>query len=76
MSKHANRYWETEKPVEAKTKRLWLSYFPKAGKLQIASYFKKDGQDVRAKVVTIDQEDLQLNPPARKLLLRVLEEWK
>lgn len=76
MGKYANEYWKTEKPIEAKTKRIWLSYFPKAGKLQVASYFKKDDQDVRAKVVTLDQEDLQLNPQARKLLLRALEEWK
>lgn len=69
-------YWETEQPTEVKTKRLWLSYYPNAGKLQIAAYFTKDGEDIRAKVVTLDQEDISLHPEARALILRVLEEWK
>ncbi|MEW6770447.1 MAG: hypothetical protein AB1330_03540 [Bacillota bacterium] len=32
-----------------KTRRLILRHFPKAGKLQIASYFTKDGQETVTK---------------------------
>ncbi|TDA64504.1 MAG: hypothetical protein D9V47_13795 [Clostridia bacterium] len=61
-------YWEREKPQEVKTGRIWLSYYPGAGKLQIAGYFTKDGEDVRTKVVTLNQEDLTLHPAAKALL--------
>ena len=69
-------YWLLEKPEKVKTDKLCLSYFPNAGKLQIACYFTKDGQGLQAKVVTIDQEDLALNSQARRLILKVLEEWQ
>lgn len=72
----AEVYWEKEKPVEVKTKRLVLRHFPNAGKLQVAAYFTKDGQEILTKVVTLDQEDLALHPEARELLLQVLEEWR
>jgi len=68
--------WLKEKPEEIKTDKLWLSYYRSAGKLQIAHYFSKDGQDTRTKVVTLDQEDLALSSQARGLILRVLEEWQ
>jgi hypothetical protein len=68
-------YWTKEQPVEVMTRRLWFSYYPKAGKLQIAAIFVKGGQIFRAKVVTLDQEDVALYPEARELLVRVLEDW-
>ena|GEM_PF-1547234 len=68
-------YWEKEQPLEAATHRVALSYYPKAGKLQVASLWHKDGEAHRGKVVTIDAEDVQLNPAIRELLARVLEEW-
>jgi hypothetical protein len=47
---HSQPYWEKEKPQEVKTDKLWFSYYPVAGKLQIAAYFPKDGEDIKAKV--------------------------
>jgi hypothetical protein len=69
-------YWELEKPQEVKTDKIWLSYYPAAGKLQIATYFAKDGQDIKAKVVTLDQEDICLHSEARALILSILKEWQ
>uniref|UniRef100_A0A7C2E2V0 Uncharacterized protein n=1 Tax=Ammonifex degensii TaxID=42838 RepID=A0A7C2E2V0_9THEO len=74
--RYGEAYWTKEQPIEVKTKRVWLSYFPQAGKLQLATYFKKDGEDIRAKVVTLDQEDIALHPEARDLILRALEDWR
>jgi hypothetical protein len=47
---HSQPYWEKEKPQEVKTDKLWFSYYPVAGKLQIAAYFPKDDEDIKAKV--------------------------
>ena len=69
-------YWTREQPLEAATGRVSLSYYPKAGKLQVASLWHRDGETHRGKVVTIDAEDVQLNPDLRKLLARVLEDWQ
>jgi len=70
-------YWEREKPVEAWTGRACLSYYPQAGKLQVAATFRdpETGERRRGKVVTLDQEDLALHPEAVELLARVLREW-
>lgn len=71
-------YWEREKPVEAATERVVLSYYPQAGKLQVAATFRdrETGERRRGKVVTLDQEDLALHPEAVALLERVLREWR
>jgi len=69
-------YWEREQPREARTRHVLLSYYPAAGKLQIATIFEKDGQTQRAKVVTLDQEDIALHPEARELILEALEGWR
>lgn len=71
----ANAYWEKEQPTETTTGKIKLRYFPKAGKLQVAAYFSKDGQEILTKVVTLDQEDMVLHPEALKMLIRVLSEW-
>ena len=72
------RYWENEKPEEVWTARAVIAHYPKAGKLQIAATYKdpESGALRRAKVVTLDQEDLQLHPEALALLARVVEEWR
>jgi len=70
-------YWEREKPLEAWTERAALSYYPQAGKLQVALTYKdrETGERRRGKVVTLDQEDLITHPEALRLLERVLREW-
>lgn len=77
-SYRSDPYWEKETPEVVQTDRLIISYFPKAGKLQISRAYKdKDtGELVRGKTVTLDQEDIALNPAAKELILRALEEWE
>ena len=72
------RYWETEVPVEARTGHVILSYFPKAGKLQVGVLYpsKETGELQRGKVITLDEEDFHLHPEAGELLAKVLEEWR
>ncbi len=70
-------YWETEQPQVADTKRIRLSYYSKAGKLQVSQLWPdKDGSLQKGKTVTLDQEDLALNPGVLELLEKALEEWK
>lgn len=71
-----DRYWEREQPVEARTARTWLTYFPEAGKLQVSQLWtdRETGEPRRGKTVTIDSEDLALHPEARELLRRFVEE--
>lgn len=67
-------YWETEKPVTERTGRIIVSYYPVAGKLQVASYILI-GQEVRRqKVVVFDGKDLQKHPEAARLLLQAISE--
>lgn len=68
------RYWEKETPQEAPTGRVWLTYFPMAGKLQVSQVWRgEDGEPRRGKTVTLDMEDLALHEEARNLLARFLE---
>ncbi len=71
------KYWEREKPRVASSPRVMLSYFEQAGKLQISKAYKdrETGELRRGRTVTIDCEDVQLNPEVRQLLERVLEDW-
>ena len=74
--RYGDRYWEKEAPVEIRTRQLILRYYQQAGKLQVAHYFTdRDGREVVTRTVTLDQEDLQLHPQARDLLVGVMEEW-
>ncbi|TDA70640.1 MAG: hypothetical protein D9V47_00060 [Clostridia bacterium] len=68
-------YWEREKPQEAQTDRIALSYYPQAGKLQISLLWpdRETGEKRRGRTVTLDQEDLALHPEARALLADFLE---
>jgi len=68
-------YWEKEAPIETKTSKVWLSYYPKAGKLQISQLWQKDGAPQKGKTVTLDAEDIQLHPEAKELLVRILDDW-
>ncbi len=61
-------YWESESPQEVKTGKLWLAYFPQAGRLQISQFYQKDGQDMRGRTITLDMEDIALHPEALELI--------
>jgi hypothetical protein len=62
-------YWEREQPREARTGRLWLSYFPQAGKLQIRRFWlDRDGRPRRAQGLTLDVEDFAVHLGAVELL--------
>jgi hypothetical protein len=66
-------YWEQEQPEEARTERVALAWFPKAGKLQVKSLWRDDDGQLRpGKVVTLDAEDLALHPEVAALLRRVV----
>ena len=71
-------YWESEEPVVARTERVALSYFSKAGKLQVSILYpdKETGEKQRGKTVTLDMEDFQLHPKAGELLAKVLGAWR
>src|SRR5690606_12634005 len=69
------RYWEAETPEETQTEKVFLAYFPKAGKLQISRAFRgEDGELRRGKTAVLDAEDLALHPEARELVRRFLDE--
>ncbi|MEW6572881.1 MAG: hypothetical protein AB1374_04540 [Bacillota bacterium] len=72
------RYWEKEKPQIASSPRVMLSYFELAGELQISKAYKdrETGELRRGQTVTLDCEDVQLNPEVRELLERVLRDWE
>jgi hypothetical protein len=62
----------------ARTDRVALTYYRKAGKLQVSALFsdKETGAARRGKTVTLDQEDFELHPEAGEFLAKVLEEWR
>ncbi len=65
----SRKYWEGETPREARSPKLWASYFPEAGKLQLARVWKdEDGNAQRGKTTTLDREDLAAHPDVRTLL--------
>lgn len=72
------RYWEKEEPVTAQTERVALTYYPKAGKLQVSILFldKESGEKRKGKTLTLDQEDFELHPEAGDFLAKVLEDWR
>ncbi len=67
-------YWEREVPQEARSGRVWLSWFPQAGKLQISQVWqdRESGEPRRGKTITLDVEDLALHPEVRSLLAAFL----
>lgn len=71
-------YWEQEQPEEARSGRVLLRWFAKAGKLQVTSLYKdrESGELRPGKVVTLDEEDLRLHPELLEMLARVVEEWR
>jgi hypothetical protein len=71
-------YWEKEQPVEAAGRRVALSYYRQAGRLQVSRLYRdrESGEVRRGTTVTLDQEDLALHPSLRELLARVLEDWQ
>lgn len=71
-------YWERETPKEVRTGNLVLRYYREAGKLQVSARCRNylPGDEWTCKTVTLDQDDLQANPEALGLLLRVLRAWE
>lgn len=64
------RYWEQETPQDSRTGKVWLSYFPQAGKLQVSTIWHGEDGPKRGKTVTLDVEGLALHNEARGLLSR------
>ena len=66
------RYWETETPHEIRTDKVWLTYFPKAGRCQIATVWHNHEGPQRGKTVTLAVEDLAAHPEACAVLRQFL----
>lgn len=65
----SKRYWEDEVPTEARSPKVWASYFPGVGRLQLSLVWKDDaGEMRRGKTVTLSREDLVAHPDVRTLL--------
>lgn len=58
------------------TEKLILSYYPEAGRLQISRRWDNEQGPQRGKTVTLDSEDLQLNPEVLNLLIEALGDWQ
>lgn len=73
----ANKYWETEKPVQVIAGKTFLIHYPENGKLQIASSFRNDeGELVPGKRGTLDLEALATTPEAIEILEKFIQETK
>lgn len=65
----SKRYWELERPLDARTARNWATWFPQAGRLQLAVLWRdEDGMPQRGKTVTLRVEDWAEHPDAVALL--------
>jgi hypothetical protein len=65
----AKPYWEQETPTEAKTARVWATWFPQAGRLQLAVLWRdEDGAPQRGRTVTLAVEDWASHPEAVAVL--------
>ncbi|MGC3975389.1 MAG: hypothetical protein QM771_13570 [Nitrospira sp.] len=65
-----NPYWETEQPRKATTDKLLVSYYPKAGKVQISALWKdKESGEVKpGRTAVLDAAELGAHPEALGLL--------
>ncbi|NPV81469.1 MAG: hypothetical protein HPY52_14595 [Firmicutes bacterium] len=73
------KYWESENPIEAKSEKNSLRWYPKAGKLQISrpEWTDKEGSTHPGKTVTLDVEALgesEDREKARKIFAEIVEE--
>ncbi len=66
-------YWEIETPQEIQTDKFWLTYYPEAGRLQIATLWQSQDGLQRGKTVTLAVEDLAAHPEACTLFRTVLD---
>ena len=57
-------YWEEETPQEILTDKIWLTYYPGAGRLQIATVWKNQDGPQHGKTVTMAAEDIAAYPEA------------
>lgn len=71
----ADRYWEHETPEEVRTERVQLSFFRKAGKLQVSRLYRDPdtGELRRGKTATLDVADVARHPQAKALLAAFVE---
>lgn len=73
----STKYWENEEPTRVETGSRVLLYFPKAGKLQIAqAYLNDKGNKVQGKTITLDSEDIGLNPESINVIALFLKDAK
>jgi len=63
LAYYGDRYWEREAPTEVFTGRFALTFYKEAGKLQVSRLYVDGG-----KTVTLDAEEMQLNPAAVDVL--------
>ena len=70
-----NNYWDNEQPVIAKTDYNTLTYYPKAGKLQISTrdWADKDGTIKRGKTVGLDLTAIRQNADAMQIFRDIYE---
>lgn len=61
-------------PVEVAVGRVWLTYWPDLGQLQIAKSERTARGRVRARTVNLGRDDLAGHPEALDLIGRFLEE--
>lgn len=65
----AKPYWEQETPTEARTAKVWATWFPQAGRLQLAVLWHDEiGAPQRGRTVTLAVEDWTTHPETVALL--------
>jgi hypothetical protein len=64
---------EVERPIEARLDRVWIGYFPRAGRLQLAYYYRHNGQERRRPSITLNLTNLRKHPEVRALICEALD---
>lgn len=61
----SNKYWENETPIVTETEFGGISYFKEAGKIQLYSVYEKDGELMRGKGCTWDNNEMEADDVIR-----------
>lgn len=61
----SNKYWENETPIVTETEFGGVSYFKEAGKIQLYSVYEKDGELMRGKGCTWDNNEMVVEDALR-----------
>lgn len=61
----SNKYWENETPIVTETEFGGISYFKEAGKIQLYSVYEKDGELMRGKGCTWDNNEMEADDAIR-----------